>query len=370
MTSILNYFNTLNQFDFLRNHQIYVNGHEWLARTMDHHGIKYRKLDNAFLWIGDPQRAQRFSNRFAKNNWLRILDVFAKRFNPLLKDLFKSMGYYWIVEQAEFATDVMFTDRATLKPLYQELLNHATLCFSAEDVLSFLGRKLHGRLEGEVLNGYKNRWPGARVKHRMKENGIKMYDKHGSVLRIETVINRPYEFRVRRRGRRNGQEVTGWFPMAKGVANLYRYAEVSLAANARYLDALAAVNDPSKAQQHLNKLGRSVYRNGKSYRGFNPVAQFDLHLFVSVLRGEHAIMGFRNQDIRLKLFPQTKDSQAIRRLSSRVSRLLKLLHVHKLIAKIPRSRRWRVTSIGQAIMSMFIKLHHHNYSYLAMNQIP
>jgi hypothetical protein len=348
--------------------QIYLNGHEWLARKMDHHGIAHKKLDNAFLSIEDPQRAQRFSNRFAKKNWPRILDAFATRFNPLLKSLLQSMDYYWIVDQAEFASDVMFIDRATLKPLYQELLRHATLCFSAEDVLTFLGRKLHGRFEGEVLNDYKKRWPGARIKHRMKMNGIKMYDKHGSVLRIETVINHPYEFKIRRQGRRKGQELTGWFPMAKGVANLYRYAEVSLMANDRYLNALSAVSDPSKAQQHIQKIGKRVRRNGKSYRGFNPASKADLHLFLAVLRGEHAIMGFRNRDIRTRLFPDTKDPIGRRRHSSSVSRLLKLLHVHKLIAKIPRSRRWRVTSIGQAIMSMYVKLYHNNYSHLAMNQ--
>ena len=279
------------------------------------------------------------------------------------------MDYYWVVDQAEFATDIMFSNRAVLKPLYQELLKHATLCFSAEDVLVFLGRKLHGRFEGEVLNDYKKRWPGARVKHRMKENGIKMYDKHGSVLRIETVINRPYEFKVRRRGIRKGQEVTGWFPMAKGVANLYRYAEVSLAANRRYLDALAAVDDPAKAQQCINNLGLRIRRNGRSYRGFNPIAKLDLQLFSSVLRGEYSIMGFRNKDIRHGLFPQTKDPKLLRRQSSRVSRLLKLLHVHKLIAKIPRSRRWRVTHIGYAIMGMFARLRQDNYSFFPMTQI-
>ena len=68
---------------------------------------------------------------------------------------------------------------------------------------------------------------------------MKMYDKHGCVLRVETTINRPYEFKVRRRGIRKGKSVIDWFPMAKGVANLYRYAEISRAANRRYLDALA-----------------------------------------------------------------------------------------------------------------------------------
>jgi hypothetical protein len=116
---------------------------------MDQVGIEYEKLENAFLWIEQPRRAQGFSNRFAKKNWPGILHSLSSALNPLLKDLLKPMQYYWIIEQAEYATDLMFTNRAALKPLYQELLKHATLRFSAEDVLTFLGRKLHGRFEGK-----------------------------------------------------------------------------------------------------------------------------------------------------------------------------------------------------------------------------
>jgi hypothetical protein len=347
--------------------QIYLNGHEWLARKLDQYGIGYSKLENAFLWIEAPGRAQGFSNRFPKKNWPHILHGFAQRFNPLLGDLLQSMAYYWIVEQAEYATDVMFTDQPTLKPLYQELLKHATLCFSAEDVMTFLGRKLHGCFQGEVVNHYKKRWPGARVKHRMKQNGIKMYDKHGSILRVETVINHPYEFKVRRRGRRHGREVVGWFPMAKGVANFYRYAEVSLAANRRYLDALATVDNPAQAQKHLHKLANALRHNGRCYRGFNPAAKQDVKLFSAIMRGEHAIMGFRNRDIRGHLFAKAPDPITAMRQSARVSRLLKLLHVHKLIAKIPRSRRWRITIKGQSIMSMVLKIYHQHYPRLLMS---
>ncbi len=348
--------------------QIYLNGHDWLAGKLDQHGLQYRRLENAFLWIEDPKRAQRFSDKLVQKNWPRILHALAHRFNPLLSDLLQSMDYYWIVEQAEYATDVMFTGRSALKPLYQELLKHATLCFSAEDVMTFLGRKLHGHFEGEILSQYKKRWPGARVKHRMKENGIKMYDKHGSVLRIETVINHPYEFKVRRQGRRKGRPVLGWFPMSKGVVNLYRYAEVSRAANSRYLEALSPVGDPAHAQQLLQKLANPVSHNGRSYRGFNPAARRDIDLFAAVMRGEHAIMGFRNRDILGQLFDHIKDQTILPRLSAAVSRLLKLLHVHQLIAKIPRSRRWRVTLKGQSIMAMVLRIHHQNYPSLLMNQ--
>ena len=69
--------------------------------------------------------------------------------------------------------------------------------------MSFLGRKWHGQFEGEVVTDHaeyplRGRLPGCRIKHRMKRNWLKMYDKAGWILRVETVINDPEEFRVRR----------------------------------------------------------------------------------------------------------------------------------------------------------------------------
>jgi len=53
--------------------QVYVNGHEWLARKLKENGIQYTKQENAFLWIEDMARAQAFSDRFASLEWPRIL---------------------------------------------------------------------------------------------------------------------------------------------------------------------------------------------------------------------------------------------------------------------------------------------------------
>ena len=145
---------------------------------------------------------------------------------------FRGLSYYWVVDQAEFSTDLIFTGREALAGLYPRLLDHAVVNFSAKDILTFLGRRFHPRFDGEVLTHcQKGRWPGARIKHRMKNNWLKMYDKFGLVLRIETVINDPREFRVRRSRIRDGRREMVWCPMNKGVINLYRYREVSLAAN-------------------------------------------------------------------------------------------------------------------------------------------
>jgi hypothetical protein len=348
--------------------QVCLNGHDWLARKLDRHGIGYRKLDNAFLAIDDARRAQRFADGFVRKNWPRVLTAFARKVNPLMRSLLRNMNYYWVTQQAEYATDVMFHKPAALAGLYDKLLKHATTCFSAEDVMTFLGRKLNGHFAGDVGNNCRRRWPGARVRHRMKENGIKMYDKHGCVLRVETTINRPSEFKVRRQGIRQGQPVMGWFPMAKGVANLYRYVEVSRTANRRYLDALSVVNDPTPAHQQIHALAKPVRRRERSYRGFNPAHADDIRLFAAVMRGEHLITGFANRDIRPHLFTPTRSTTESRRHAARVSRLLKRLHMHGLIAKIQRSRRWRVTDKGHALMTTVLVLHHEQYPSILNQQ--
>lgn len=345
--------------------QICVNGHELLARKLDRYGIAYRKEDNAFTWIDDVPRAQRFADRLVRIPWHRRLKRFALRVNPLLGDLLEGMDYYWVTDQAEYATDVMFANPASLKPFYEKWVEHATLYFTAEDVLAFLGRKLHPNFQGEVLTDYKKkRWPGTRVKHRVKENWIKMYDKHGSILRIETVINQPREFKVRRRCCRKGREVMDWLPLPKGVGHLFRYAQIARAANGRYLDALSAVEPPSRATKVMQRVAQPTRRAERSFRGFNPALKNDVELFVALLRGEHAIHGIRNQDIRRQLFGDPRNPALRRRHANRASRLLKRLHVHGLIAKVPRTRRWRLTVQGVAIITTILKCHYEKYPEL------
>ena len=96
------------------------------------------------------------------------------------------------------------------------------------------------------------REPGACIKHYMRNNWLKMYDKLGLMLRVETVINQPGEFKVLRACQhRDGSASLGWYPMCKGVGNLHHYQSQALACNQRYLDALAAVDDPTPAYDDL-----------------------------------------------------------------------------------------------------------------------
>ena len=335
--------------------QVYVNGHDYLAKKLASLGVPYTMHDNAFTSIGNLAAAQACADRFAKQNWPKLLGELARQFNPLVGNELRGQDYYWVTDQAEYATDVLFKDRAALAGLYPRLVEHARVCLSAEDVLRFLGRKLDGRFQGEVHSHVGRRVEGVRVKHQMKSNRLKMYDKAAVVLRIETIINDPREFRVRRR-KRGGKELA-WQPLCKGVAWLWRYAEVSRGANSRYLEALAVVDDDSEARRLLDRATRPAKLHGRPKRALQPLSPADQQLFLAALRGEQRLQGFRNQDLARRLYTHdTKDKAERRRRCGRVTRLIQLLRAHGLVAKIPRSRRYRVTAQGELLMSAAIKV--------------
>ncbi|MCC6190525.1 MAG: hypothetical protein IT318_15970 [Anaerolineales bacterium] len=177
--------------------QVYVNGRDWLARQLDQQRIAYQRYANKLTQVADLPAAQALCEKFAHRRWPRLLDAFARQVNPLLATIRRAGfgGAFWSVDQAEYATDVSFRDRASLEALLPALQELAITAFSAEDVLRFLGRKLHGNFQGEVTTSLKRRREGRRVKHTLKRNSLKLYDVL-NVLRIETRLRRQQSARV------------------------------------------------------------------------------------------------------------------------------------------------------------------------------
>lgn len=346
------------------NIQVYINGRELMKAVFDKNGISYQCYDNSFTGLSDVAKAQELADKFDSKKLCRNLDFFARSINPFLDTVLDTFGqgYYWCVNQCEYATDVMFQERSFLEDIYPSLVGHAFYDFTCTDVFTFMGRKPDPRFQGEAVSDYKNRPVGCRVKFKLKSNSIKMYDKC-SVLRIETTINDPREFKVYATiHHRDGTESKEWKPMGKSISNLYRYAEVSKACNQRFLDAIVDVVPVKSTLDEIGKICSGKKVDGKAVTGFNVWSPEVVCMMETVCDGRYFVNGFRNKDIRKKLFPSIKDP---RKLSSKVSRLLKKLRQHGLIKKVPRSRRYHVTSKGRRIMGALIELRHREYPALA-----
>lgn len=325
--------------------QFYFNGHNWLARRLKKRGIEFTLLDNAFVELSDADNAQSIADRFDVKRLHRKLDSYSRRLCPVLSR-FRS-GVHWSIMQVEYATDLIFTSREALAAIYDPLVRTAVHAVKAENIATFLGRKLHGNFKGEVGNDFNTRIKGTRIKHNMGSASIKMYDKHGLVLRIETTANDVSFFKHHRRvEHRDGTSSNKIAPVRKTIYCLGVMQELLAASNHRYLAFLSQLDKPESGLKQLDKICRPVRQDGRSHRGFNLFLGRDLDLFVAIARGEYRISGFRNRDLQ----------QHLQRNGSQVSRLLKCLRIHGLIKKIGRTYKYYLTRLGRSVVACALRL--------------
>ena len=343
-----------------------LNGREWLARQMDAAGLRYARRDNCFAEVSDLGRAQQLLDKQVRFNWSSFLQRLTKQAHPTHRELFRDpeLTYYWSIDESEWASDPGapgFRSPEDLAELYPRLIRHGLTGLSSPDVLRFLGRKLpahggvHGRFQGEVTSDLKQRPEGMRIKHRLNHNSIKMYDKQGTVLRVETTINDARDMKVFRRAEGDSQAPPTWRRMRKGVADVARRAKLSQAANDRYLQSLAAVDGGESLGVLTAPLCKPVQWQGRRVRALNPLAGDDAQLLKFVSRGEFLINGFRNRDLRGLLYgPAPSDATEARRQSSAVTRRLRLLRGHGLITKVAKTHRYILTEKARTVIAALL----------------
>jgi len=334
---------------------VVLNGREWLARQLDENQIDYQRRDNCFTWIENFERAQALANEQPGIDWQAELDrllvgLFPSKFLPL------DDRYYWTVDQSEWATDLSFRSSKFLAELHPQLVHRGIETFRSEDVLRFLGHwitpqgQVPPQSKLEITSDIKHRPEGVRIKHRAGRNSIKLYDKQGSVLRVETTLNAVKGFKSFRPATGDPDGPPSWRPLRKGVADMARRADLSQASNERYIEALGSLPVGTPLGQAAAKLCSPVFVEGRRYRALNPLAPEDTQLLQAISRGEWATAGFRNRDIRHTLYGDAPDLATRHRQAARISRLLGLLHAHKLIKKIPHTHRYLLTAHGTSVI--------------------
>ncbi|MBU0640023.1 MAG: helix-turn-helix domain-containing protein [Planctomycetes bacterium] len=325
--------------------QFYFNAHNWLACQLTRRGIAHTLLDNAFVQIDNWAAAQKIADAFDVKKLHGKLDRLARLFCPVVRHF--QGGVHWSLMQVEYATDIVFRKRADLQPLYDGLVRTSIHAVKAENVATFLGRKLDGRFVGEIGNDFHTRIEGTRIRHHMGPAAIKMYDKHGCVLRIETTASKVDFFKHRRTvEHRDATSSKKIAPVRKTIYSLGVLAELLGAANRRYLEFLAALDQPDAGVREVTKVAEPVRDNDRSFRGFNLFRGGDLALFQAMVKAEFAISGLRNRDLQ----------QRLGKSPAQISRLLKCLRLHGLIKKIGRTYKYYLTRLGQAVAACALRL--------------
>ncbi len=326
--------------------QFYFNGHNLLAGILEKKNVSFQMLDNVFTEINDFGKAQMLADGINIKKVHRQLDKIAGQYCPIVRHF--AGNYHWSIMQVEYATDIVFKNKNDLKPIYEEIVRTAIFSVKPENIATFLGRKLHAAYQDEMGNNFNTRIEGTCIKHRMGKVAIKMYDKFGIVLRVETVANDVSFFKHRRRvEHRDGTSEMKDAPLRKSIYSLGMLTELMKASNRRYLEFAACIDDPSGGIKDLNRISKSVKDDDRSYRGFNLFDGDDLDLFRAIVRGEFSISGFCNRNLRRIMASKN---------AHQISRLLKRMRKHGLIKKITNTYKYYLTALGRKVTATALKL--------------
>ncbi len=343
---------------FPYNVQIYINGREYLSKIFDKENIKYEMYNNSFSYIDDFEKAQKLADQILNKKISDSFDGLVSKINnhlPNIESIF-SHSYYWCIDQCEFATDINFKSREDLSLFYKTLVETTYFTFSSEDIYSFFGRnisRIHTFTKGEIVSDLRNRYQGYRIKFKINNNQIKMYDK-GNNLRIEVTINNPKDFKVlkTKENDETGEitEIKEWVSMGKSIANLYRYVEISKSITKRYIEALPEINTEEVPISEIEKISSSIIVNNRKYTGFNILSKDTLKLLSIISSGEYLINGFSNKNIRNRYF----DIDITKKEINKLTRLLAKLKAHRIIKKVTRKNKYYLTTNGRKITNSIL----------------
>jgi hypothetical protein len=339
-----------------------INGREMLAQQLDQAGVAYVRRDNCFTAVADLEQAQALADAQVRWDWSALLQRLLAASHPAWRTWpGMERDYYWSAEETEWASDVLFRSAAALTRWMPAFVRHGLEVLHSADVLRFLGQRVpahggvHGRFAGEIATDLKRRPEGVRVLHRVNANKVKLYDKQGSVLRVETVINNPRALKSYRTAEGDPDGPKAWRPLRKGVADLPRRAALSQKSNERYLEALATVEEPRTLGELTARVSRRTRWKGRSVRALHLLGADDSALLRAVGHGGDVVNGFANRDLRQRLYGAAAgDAAEAKRRSAAVTRKIRLLRAHGVVGKVGKTRRYRVTPFGQALLTAVV----------------
>ena len=277
--------------------QLYFNRHNRLACRLRAAGIGFEMGDNAFVAIEDFDRAQELAHDAGVEALHRLLDRLARLYCPVVERF--TSGYHWSLMQVEYATDLVWKRREDLAPVYDALVRDAVHAVRSDEVASFLGRKVHPLYTGEVGTDFHTRIEGTRIKHHMGKASIKMYDKLGRVLRIETTVNDVSFFQHHRRvEHKDGTWTMKLAPVKKTIYSLPALCELLRPpTGATWSFSPASTIPPAACVTWIAWAAASTTAGAPTADSTSSTATTS-KLLETLLRGEYTLRGFQNRHLQ------------------------------------------------------------------------
>jgi hypothetical protein len=307
-----------------------LNGHEYLKRQLAKDGIAYTALDDGLLACADPARAQAICDGLGADQ----IDALLRKWLGILPHPFstedRQAGYRYDMSilQAEFSRTQVLDRPVSGRLFFEEVIRENLDLGRPDQVHLLFGRRVTKRTPGRFRTRVLTEGVTPSLHVDYKNSRIKQYHKEGRALRTETTVNNPRDFGI-----------------GKRLTNLPALREVGFQANRRLLDVQTVSHDCAVGEDAFRRV-TSPTVVGEQRAAALPFADPRVQaLFAALVLFCLLPRGFSNRDLRERLAPLLGlDPGAM--TPGRMTYDLRRLRLHGLIARIPRTHRYRPTAEG------------------------
>ena len=177
----------------------WINGHHFIAGELQRQGIRFRKDDNAFLGVSDPQALQAAADRLSPEVIRPRLDYWTLLLGPKFskKDRVAiNLRRGYSLNQVEYCRNFIFRRDFPIHKIFERSCELGVFCLTADKIAHIFGVRKHKRIRGKLHSMLEKLDHGHHVlRVYCKSLVARMYEKFATFLRLEICVNRMKDLR-------------------------------------------------------------------------------------------------------------------------------------------------------------------------------
>jgi hypothetical protein len=321
----------------------YLNGHNFIEKELDREKVGFRKNDNAFLAVSDPEALQAAADRFTSEvirkrleYWTLILGPkFSKRERAAM-----NLRRFYAVSQIEYCRNFIFKRNFPIHRIFERGCEIGLWRMTANKIAEVFGQRVSRKLKGKLSTVVEQIEHGHHIFRAYYRNAfIKQYEKFSTYLRNEACSNNLADFGLK-----------------KGLDHLAAVREKLLAVTGRFAAFQAQWLNVHVDFPLLQRLALPIAVGTARYPGIKIHDTRMIRLMEVLLHGGTVVSGWSTRQIHEAILT-TFGIGADRYGLTQIRYDLRKLKAHGLLTRDGKRYAYRLTEKGTKVAILFILFH-------------
>ena len=180
----------------------YLNGHSFIENELNRDGVKFRKDDNAFLSVSEPEALQSAADRFTADRIRERLEYWTLILGPKFSKRERSsmnLRRFYAVSQIEYCRNFIFKRHFPIHRIFERGCEIGLWRLTASKISEIFGTRVSRKTKGKLNTTLEQIEHGHHIFRAYCRNAfIKQYEKFSTFLRNEICSNNLADFGLKK----------------------------------------------------------------------------------------------------------------------------------------------------------------------------